>query len=77
MVNYDSIQVYSTRQDRAQTPERTSPSPTGPVAYPSLWYRKITCSAEHPDGLTLEGTVAEQNELFDAIARRFRQYTDR
>ena len=41
------------------------------------WYRNITRSVEHPEGLTLEGTIAEQNELFDAIARRFRQYTDR
>ena len=41
------------------------------------WYRRITRSDEHPEGLALEGTVAEQNELFDAIARRYRQYTDR
>ena len=34
------------------------------------WYRKITRGKE------LTGDLAEQNELFDKIARRYREYTD-
>ena len=40
------------------------------------WYRRVTVCAEHPEGLTLEGSLAAQNDLFDKIARRYRSYTD-
>ena len=33
------------------------------------WYEKFT-------GVSLEGTLAEQNEAFDVVARRFRNYND-
>ena len=41
------------------------------------WYRNITRSAQQPDGMALDGSLADQNDLFDRIARRYRQYSDR
>ena len=41
------------------------------------WFRNITRSAEHPEGRSLDGSLADQNALFDSIARRYRQYSDR
>ena len=37
------------------------------------WYRNITRSARQPDGMALAGSLADQNDLFDRIARRYRQ----
>ena len=41
------------------------------------WYRRVTASNEHPEGLTLKGSLTRQNFLFDIIARRYRSYSDR
>ena len=40
------------------------------------WYKLATHSCEHPDGIELEGSLAEQNTRYDIIARRFRTYSD-
>ena len=41
------------------------------------WYRMVTRSTDHPEGLELEGSLGEQNTKYDIIARRFRMYSDR
>ena len=40
------------------------------------WFKLATRSIEHPDGMELEGSLAEQNTRYDIIARRFREYND-
>ena len=42
----------------------------------SKWYRLATRNSEHPQGLELVGSLAEQNTQYDIIARRFRAYSD-
>ena len=41
------------------------------------WFKLATRSSEHPDGIELDGTLAEQNTRYDIVARRFRAYSDR
>ena len=42
------------------------------------WFKLATRSSEHPDGMELDGTLAEQNTRYDImiIACRFRVYSD-
>ena len=43
------------------------------------WFKLATRSTEHPDGIELHGTLAEQNICYDiriSMARRFRAYSD-
>ena len=40
------------------------------------WFKLATRCPEHPDGVELEGSLAEQNTRYDIIARRFRTYSD-
>ena len=40
------------------------------------WFKLATRSSEHPDGIELHGTLAEQNTRYDIVARRFRAYSD-
>ena len=40
------------------------------------WFKLATRSSEHPDGIELDGTLAEQNTRYDIVARRFRAYSD-
>lgn len=40
------------------------------------WFKLATRCPEHPDGVELDGSLAEQNTRYDIIARRFRTYSD-
>ena len=40
------------------------------------WFKIATCSRDHPDGIELTGSLAEQNTQYDIVARRFRTYRD-
>ena len=40
------------------------------------WFKRATRSHDHPDGIELAGSLAEQNTQYDIVARRFRTYSD-
>ena len=40
------------------------------------WFKMATHSSDHPNGIALTGSLAEQNTQYDIVARRFRTYND-
>ena len=41
-----------------------------------VWFNMATRSRDYPNGIELDGNLAEQNTQYDIVARRFRAYSD-